>query len=220
MRQPVAAQLRELLANFRKIIVLLADEDSQPEGARDEAQQGGPGVVPRQPGAHRQARYAAGPADGARQSRPLRRHRRLADLYRIGPRPVRRRPPGFPRTAARLAGRCGERRFLPAIKLHKRISEDLDALAEIERNYEKEIRQIFGNMGQRAIELKRERWDDYVAQLKKLYNREQILKENGVVDALHHAAGRFHPGTEAGREQGGCGNLRAELAEKNHRADL
>jgi hypothetical protein len=33
---------------------------------------------------------------------------------------------------------------LPAIKLHKRVSEDLDALAEIERNYEKEIRAVFG----------------------------------------------------------------------------
>ncbi len=70
---------------------------------------------------------------------------------------------------------------LPAIKLHKRIGEDLDALAEIERNYEKEIRLIFGRFETRAIELKRERWEDYVASLKKLYNREQILKDYGVV---------------------------------------
>jgi hypothetical protein len=33
---------------------------------------------------------------------------------------------------------------LPAIKLHKRIGEDMDALNEIEHMYEKEISQIFG----------------------------------------------------------------------------
>lgn len=31
-----------------------------------------------------------------------------------------------------------------AIKLHRRIGEDLDAAAAIERNYEKEIRLVFG----------------------------------------------------------------------------
>lgn len=70
---------------------------------------------------------------------------------------------------------------LPAIKLHKRVSEDLDALAEIERNYDKEIRQVFGRFETRAIELKRERWEDYLASLKKRYTREQILKDYGVV---------------------------------------
>ncbi|WP_312517341.1 polysaccharide deacetylase family protein [Massilia sp.] len=70
---------------------------------------------------------------------------------------------------------------LPAIKLHKRISEDLDALAEIERNYEKEIRAIFGRFETRSIELKREKWDSYVAYLKTLYQRERILKDYGVV---------------------------------------
>ena len=70
---------------------------------------------------------------------------------------------------------------LPAIKLHKRVSEDLDALTEIERNYEKEIRQVFGRFESRAIDLKRERWDDYLAKLKTRYSREQILKENGVI---------------------------------------
>jgi peptidoglycan/xylan/chitin deacetylase (PgdA/CDA1 family)/uncharacterized caspase-like protein len=70
---------------------------------------------------------------------------------------------------------------LPAIKLHKRIGDDLDALAEIERNYEKEIRLVFGRFETRAIDLKRERWQDYLVSLKKLYNREQILKDYGVV---------------------------------------
>ncbi|MDD2775998.1 MAG: polysaccharide deacetylase family protein [Gallionella sp.] len=70
---------------------------------------------------------------------------------------------------------------LPAIKLHKRIGEDMDALNEIEHLYEKEISQIFGRFEPRAILLKRERWDDYVAHLEKIYPRAQLLKENGVI---------------------------------------
>ncbi len=70
---------------------------------------------------------------------------------------------------------------LPAIRFHKRLSEDVDALAEIERNYEKEIRQVFGRFETRAIELKRERWEAYIAKLRSSYSREQILKDYGVI---------------------------------------
>lgn len=84
---------------------------------------------------------------------------------------------------------------LPAIKLHRRISEDIEALAEIERNYEKEIRLVFGRFESRAIELKRERWDDYLARLKQLYNREQILKTYGVVVPYPAPVEAPEPGT-------------------------
>lgn len=70
---------------------------------------------------------------------------------------------------------------LPAIKLHKRLSEDIEALDEIEHNYEKEIRQIFGRFEKRGISLQREKWDGYVAHLKSIYDREDILKEYGVI---------------------------------------
>jgi len=70
---------------------------------------------------------------------------------------------------------------LPAIKLHKRIGEDLDALDEIERNYDKEISRTFAGLDQRGIQLKREKWDDYLAKLRTLISREQVLKEFGVI---------------------------------------
>jgi peptidoglycan/xylan/chitin deacetylase (PgdA/CDA1 family)/uncharacterized caspase-like protein len=177
----VAGQFRDLLANFRKIIVLLADEQSLPEGARDEARKVGQALF--HENQERIARLDAAldqltaPANSGRfealdslltyiESDPG-----LYDADRLA----------FRELLQSMLADVAKDSSLPAIKLHKRISEDLDALGEIERNYEKEIRQIFGNLGQRAIELKRERWDDYVAQLKKLYNREQILKENGIV---------------------------------------
>lgn len=70
---------------------------------------------------------------------------------------------------------------LPAIQLHKRISEDLESLNEIEKTYDKEIKQIFDRFETRGIEQKRERWADYLDHLKKRYQREQILKDYGVV---------------------------------------
>ena len=80
-----------------------------------------------------------------------------------------------------LLGHVAKDSSLPAIKLHKRVSEDLDALAEIERNYEKEIRAVFGRYESRSIALKREKWDSYVAYLKTMYQRDRILKDYGVV---------------------------------------
>jgi len=70
---------------------------------------------------------------------------------------------------------------LPAIKLHRRIGEDLDALNEIEHQYDKEISQVFSRFDTRAIVLKREKWDDYVAHLNGLYQRDTILKDYGLI---------------------------------------
>jgi len=81
-----------------------------------------------------------------------------------------------------LHDRLGSETSLPAIKLRQRIAQDLDALAEIERNYSREIADIFGRFGTRAIELKREKWDDYVAHLRKRYDRDALLREYGVIE--------------------------------------
>jgi len=75
----------------------------------------------------------------------------------------------------------GADQSLPAVKLHKRISEDLSALTEIDALYDKELRQVFGRFGERGIKIKRQRWDDYLAKLKSLYAREQILKDYGTI---------------------------------------
>jgi uncharacterized caspase-like protein/peptidoglycan/xylan/chitin deacetylase (PgdA/CDA1 family) len=75
---------------------------------------------------------------------------------------------------------------LPAVKLHKRISEDLNALTEIESMYDKELRQVFGRFGERGIEIQRQRWDDYVTKLKTLFTRERILRDYGTIIPYSH----------------------------------
>lgn len=81
---------------------------------------------------------------------------------------------------------------LPAVKLHKRVSEDLQALDEIESLYDKELKDIFTPLQGRGIAIHRQRWNDYVAGLKQRYSRAGILQDYGsIVPSPHAARGEF-----------------------------
>jgi uncharacterized caspase-like protein/peptidoglycan/xylan/chitin deacetylase (PgdA/CDA1 family) len=175
------AGFQDVLAAYRKIIVLFADEKTLGASERTLANQVGQGLFHenRQRVLDLEARLET----LASSSNPQRMEAMAglldyvessADLFDADRLAFRELLRSLQAAVARDSA-------LPAIKLHKRISEDLDALAEIERNYEKEIRLVFGRFETRAIDLKRERWDDYLVKLKKLYSREQILKDYGVV---------------------------------------
>ena len=69
------------------------------------------------------------------------------------------------------------RNFFPAvdagqISLHvrapvgTRIEETANQLAEVQKAYEQELKEVFGGFAKRGIELKRERWSDYTAKLR------------------------------------------------------
>ncbi|MEQ1658471.1 MAG: polysaccharide deacetylase family protein [Hylemonella sp.] len=177
----VMTGLRELLAGYRKIIVLLAEEDKLSAAEREHANQAGLSLF--HDNLKRAADLTALFESGAASVPALRLALlgTLLDYVESDPDLYDADRLAFREILRSLQGIVARDGSLPAIKLHKRIGEDLDALAEIERNYEKEIRQVFGRFESRAIELKRERWDDYVASLKKRYSREQILKDYGVV---------------------------------------
>ncbi|HLO96111.1 MAG TPA: polysaccharide deacetylase family protein, partial [Burkholderiaceae bacterium] len=80
-----------------------------------------------------------------------------------------------------LQQRLGASQSIAGLKLAKRAQEDLAVLAEVEQAYERELRDTFGRFAQRGIELKREKWTDYVAKLKTVYSREQILKDYATI---------------------------------------
>jgi len=180
-RQTLQSEPAQILAAYRRLIVLFADEANMTAAEKRAASQVGQQIFhdSRDNIDRLDAAIAALIASGAPgwhddlsrfldfvESDPS-----LFDADRLAFREVLR---GAQRAVALDTS-------LPAIRIHKRIGEDLDALAEIERNYEKEIRQIFGRFDARAIELKRERWETYVANLKKLYSRDQVLKDFGVI---------------------------------------
>ena len=177
----IAAGLKDLLAGYRQVIVLLNDQAHQSPREREEANRVGQALFH-----DNQERLAtldaaltalAGSADPARFDALasllgyIESDKDLFDADRLA----------FRELLQSLLGQVAKDSSLPAIKLHKRLSEDLDALAEIEANYDKEIRQVFGRFDLRSIVLRRERWDSYLAFLNTQYAREKILKDYGVV---------------------------------------
>ncbi len=89
----------------------------------------------------------------------------------------------------RIAEQYSGAQSLAALKLAKRANEDLAVLAEVEQAYERELKDAFGRFGnKRGIELKREKWSDYVAKLRSLYSREQILRDYATIVPYASAA--------------------------------
>ncbi|NVD71598.1 polysaccharide deacetylase family protein [Duganella sp. BJB1802] len=177
----VMPALRDMLAAYRKIIVLLADEKTLSEADRKAAGQVGQSLF--HENLERLAKVQALLAQT--QALPPARRDAAADTLLTYIESA-----GDLFDADRLAFRevllslqklAAADQTLPAIKLHKRVSEDLAALEDIEKQYDKEISDIFSRFDTRAIAPKRERWDDYVAHLRKLYGREQIMKDYGVI---------------------------------------
>jgi uncharacterized caspase-like protein/peptidoglycan/xylan/chitin deacetylase (PgdA/CDA1 family) len=177
----IAADMRQLLDAYRKMIVLTLDEDALPVAARTEANRVGQQLF--HENQERIARVDAALAALLATQDPHRFDQvgGLLDYIESGEGLYDADRLAFRETMQSLLEHVAKESALPAIKLHKRVSEDLDALAEIERTYEKEIRAVFGRYESRAIVIKREKWDSYVAYLKTLYQRERILKDYGVV---------------------------------------
>lgn len=175
---PETAQLRAILAAYRKIIVLVADDATLTPAQRAEVNRVGQALFH-----ENQARLAQADERLAALVRAKRFDAigALLDYVEAAPDLYDADRLAFRELVQDLQQEVARDSSLTAVKLHKRIGEDLDALAEIERNYDQEIRQVFGRFETRAIELKREKWESYVAHLKTLYQREAILKDYGVV---------------------------------------
>jgi peptidoglycan/xylan/chitin deacetylase (PgdA/CDA1 family)/uncharacterized caspase-like protein len=70
---------------------------------------------------------------------------------------------------------------LAGLKLHKRLGEDLDAFDDIQKQYDQELAATLGQLEARGVAPTRERWDDYVAAIRKLYTRDTVIRDSGFV---------------------------------------
>jgi peptidoglycan/xylan/chitin deacetylase (PgdA/CDA1 family)/tetratricopeptide (TPR) repeat protein len=61
-------------------------------------------------------------------------------------------------------------------RLASRLAEDRKAVAEILQRYEREIGNVLERFGQRAMQLRRESWDSYLAGLRARYDARSILE--------------------------------------------
>ncbi|WP_303637322.1 polysaccharide deacetylase family protein [Stenotrophomonas tuberculopleuritidis] len=180
---PLLDALQKQLDGYRRIIVLLADEHAQSPTDRGTSTRIGQQLF--HDGLEQRTAIAA-QFDSLLRGGSPRRFATLGsvlDYIESAPELFDADRLAFREVLRDLHERVGADSSLPAVKLHQRIGEDLEALDEIERNYNQELTRIFSRFERtRAIELKREKWDDYIAHLHKDYSREAILRDYGVIE--------------------------------------
>lgn len=180
---PLLGALQKQLDGHRRIVVLLADEAQQTPADRTTSSRIGQQLF--HDGLEQREAIAAQFDALLRQSSPQRFATlgTVLDYIESAPELYDADRLAFREVLRDLHERVGKDSSLPAVKLHQRIGEDLEALDEIERNYNQEITRIFSRFDRtRAITLKREKWDDYIAHLRTQYSREAILRDYGVIE--------------------------------------
>jgi len=180
---PLLGALQKQLDGYRRIIVLLADEEQQSAADRTTSTRIGQQLF--HDGLEQRGAIATQFDTLLRGTSPQRFATlgTVLDYIESAPELFDADRLAFREVLRDLHERIGADSSLPAVKLHQRIGEDLEALDEIERNYNQELTRIFSRFERtRAIELKREKWDDYIAHLHKDYSREAILRDYGVIE--------------------------------------
>jgi peptidoglycan/xylan/chitin deacetylase (PgdA/CDA1 family)/uncharacterized caspase-like protein len=164
----VIVSLREVLAAHRQIIVLFADEKKQTQAQRAAADEVGQAIFhDNRANVDRvEAQFDAITSAAADPTPAL---APVLDYIESDPSLFDADRLAFRDVLASLQVDVARNQTLGAIRLHKRIGDDIDALDEIQKNYDEDIVQ------------KREKWDDYVAHLGQLYTRDAILKAHGYV---------------------------------------
>ncbi len=169
---PIAQQLDEIVANFRKIIVLTDNED-----ALDEALRGRVLTVGRMLFSQNAVRISQLSGELVGELSALRFPNTEAFLDRV-------ENDADYHDADKLAFRnvfddlsAEIPKHAAAAALSKRVAEDVAALKQIQALYEKEITLAFRQFQPRGMVVRREAWERYLAFLKQKYQRDQILKE-------------------------------------------
>jgi peptidoglycan/xylan/chitin deacetylase (PgdA/CDA1 family)/TolA-binding protein len=162
-----------LLALHRQIVVLMDGEAALPPAPRREAQALGQQLF------HELLQRQQRLADAALKPDALEATAALLTRIESEPSWFDADRLAFKEVLGQLATGLKNAQTLDGIKLARRAQEDLDTLAEVEKAYEQELKEVFGAFAKRGIELKREKWTDYVAKLKTLHTREAVLKLHG-----------------------------------------
>ena len=172
-RQPA----EDLLADYRRMIVLMQGEKTLPAEHREAVASVGQmlfhGLQERQ-----QALTAlVGDPAETRKTPAL---EALLDLIENEPGWFDADRLAFQEFLTEISLRYGQSQSLAGLRIGKRAAQDLLVLGEIEAAYDRELKDVFGRFATRGIEPKREKWADYIGKLQTLYSREGILKSYGV----------------------------------------
>lgn len=177
---PLELRLDDIVARYRKTIVLLEDSDSQPEADRDNTSLVGEIIFQENhqaisglsdqltAGIVNAADWSGAPAEVSHFLDLVESQDDLHDADKLV----------FRETFTDLADTLSALNTTAPAKteLQQRVETDREALAEIQSMYEKELDKIFGRFETRGMTARREAWDRYVAYLHTKYRREDILK--------------------------------------------
>lgn len=192
-----------LLALHRQIVVLMDGEAALPAVQRREVQALGQQLF------HELLQRQQRLADAALQPGALEATAALLTRIESEPGWFDADRLAFKEVLEQLATGLKASQTLDGIKLARRAQEDLDTLAEVQKAYEQELKEVFGGFAKRGIELKREKWSDYLAKLKALHSREAIMKQHG---AQLPAATDLAPEVPASAASGASGAMRGVAA--------
>lgn len=202
-----ATQLRTeadgLLALHRQIVVLMDGEAALPAAQRREVQALGQQLF------HEMLQRQQRLAEAALQPGALEATAALLTRIESEPGWFDADRLAFKELLEQLATGLKASQTLDGIKLARRAQEDIDTLAEVQKAYEQELKDVFGGFAKRGIELKREKWSDYLAKLKTLHTREAVMKQHG---AQLPAAGDLAPEVPASAASGASGAMRGVAA--------
>src|SRR5208282_2500869 len=169
---PLAQQLDDIVANFRKIIVLTESDDSLEEALRGRVLTVGRMLFEQNVVRLNALGGAlAGELSGATFPQTeafldrVESNAEYHDADKLAFRNV------FDELTAGIKEHPG------AAPLKKRVADDVAALDQIQALYEKEISLAFRQFEPRGMAVRREAWERYLAYVKQKYQREQILKE-------------------------------------------
>lgn len=180
---PFADRLSQIVAAYRKVIVLLESEEAMSTEERSKAATAGEIIyhdnhqrlmdVGEQFGQELEAMSAAGfssvPPNLNRFLDYLEQSPDLHDADKLVFREV------VEDASSALHEMKADAAVLAA--LLTRLDDDLKALQEIQSLYDKELERILGRFHKRGMVVRREAWEAYVAYLKTRYSRAQILQE-------------------------------------------
>jgi peptidoglycan/xylan/chitin deacetylase (PgdA/CDA1 family)/uncharacterized caspase-like protein len=177
---PLQRRIDEIVARYRKTIILLEDDPSLPETDREDASVVGRIIFQENhqaistlsdeltSGILTAGDWSQPPANVPRFLDLIETQSDLHDADKLVFREI------FSDIADSLSGLKAS--VTAKLELEQRVETDRQALAEIQSLYEKELDKIFGRFETRGMTVRREAWDRYVAYLHTKYRREDILK--------------------------------------------
>src|SRR5262245_28793489 len=176
----MSQKIDEIVARYRKTIILLEAEDPLPQADRDRASLIGKIIFQEN---HRAISELSNALTEEIEkagdfSKPLPQVGRFLDLVETEQDLHDADKLTFREVFADLAESLAATKSSAASKteLGNRVDEDRKALGEIQSLYEKELDKIFGRFETRGMPVRREAWERYVAYLRTKYKREEIMK--------------------------------------------